>query len=146
MIGGRSALCLCGVPEVVEHDPPVEVIVPPGLRFGPIRGLRIRMAALPLGEVIRAPIPRTTPIRSCVDIAREPDFVEAVVALDLALRLRRVTWTDLVAAADEVTALPGARRARTAARLADRRAESPQESRLRVARRLVARIGSLLDS
>ncbi len=77
--GGRSALCLGGLREVVEHDPPVEVVVPPGLRFGPIGGPRVRMAPLPAHDVIQAQIPRTTPLPSCLDIAREPDLIEAVV-------------------------------------------------------------------
>lgn len=132
VIGGRSALCLSGIRELVEHDPPVEVIVPPGVRFGPIYGLRVRRAELPACDVVPASIPRTTPLRTCLDIAREPDLIEAVVALDLALRLRRVTSKALVDAAGQLRAVPGARRARFAAGLADGRAESPQESRLRV--------------
>lgn len=132
VIGGRSALCLSGLREAVEHDPPVEVIVPPGLRFGPIRGLRVRMAPLPAHDVMRAPIPWTTPLRSCLDIAREPDLIEAVVALDLALGRGRVASKELVDLAAELRAVPGARRAKLAAGLADGRAESPQESRLRV--------------
>ncbi len=131
-IGGRSALCLSGIYEVVEHDPPVEVIVPPGLRFGPIRGLRVRRAALPSCEVLHAPIPRTTLLRTCLDIAREPDLIEAIVALDIALARGRVTLNALAEAAARLRAVPGARRARSAARLADGRAQSPQESRLRV--------------
>lgn len=132
VIGGRSALCLSGLREAVEHDPPVEVIMPPGLRFGPIHGLRVRMAPLPLHEVVRAPIPRTTPLRSCLDIAREPDLIEAVVALDLALGRGRVSPQELVGLAHQLRAVPGARRAKVAVGLADGRAESPQESRLRV--------------
>lgn len=131
-IGGRSSLCLTGIPEVVEHDPPVEVVVPPGQRLGPIRGIRVRTAPLPAHEVVRASIPRTTPIRTCLDIAREPDLVEAVVALDIALARGRVSAQVLVEAAHHLTAVPGARRARLATGLADGRAESPQESRLRV--------------
>ncbi len=132
VIGGRSALCLSGLREAVEHDPPVEVIVPPGLRFGPIRGLRVRMAPLPAHDVMRSPIPWTTPLRSCLDIAREPDLIEAVVALDLALGRGRVSPKELIDLADQLRAVPGARRAKVAVGMADGRADSPQESRLRV--------------
>jgi len=132
VIGGRSALCLTGMNEVVEHDRLVEVVVPPGAHFGPVRGMRIRTAALPAHEVIRAPIPRTTPMRTCLDIAREPDLLEAVVALDIALARGRVTAESLVEAAHRLVAIPGSHRARLATGLADGRAESPQESRLRV--------------
>lgn len=132
VIGGRSALCLSGIHEVVEHDPPVEVVVPPGVRFGPIRGLRVRTAMLAAHEVAQGSIPRTTPMRACSDIAREPDLIEAVVALDIALARGRVTAKALVEAADQLDAVPGARRAQLATGLADGRAESPQETRLRV--------------
>ncbi|MGI8653576.1 MAG: hypothetical protein ACR2I7_12365 [Geodermatophilaceae bacterium] len=132
VIGGRIALCLSGIHEVVEHDPPVEVIVPPGLRFGPMLRLRVHRAELPACEVLHAPIPRTTPLRTCLDIAREPDLIEAIVALDIVLARGRVTSKALAEAAAQLRAVPGARRARLAAGLADARAESPQESRLRV--------------
>lgn len=132
LIGGRSALCLCGLSEVTDHGPPVEVILAPGVRFGPIRGLRVRTVFVPPNDVVPAAIPRTSPLRSCLDIAREPDLVEAVVALDIALGRGRITTEELVERASELSAVPGARRARTAASLADGRAESPQESRLRV--------------
>lgn len=138
VIGGRSALCLSGLREAVEHHPPVEVVVPPGLRFGPIRGIRVRMAPLPAQDVMRAAIPRTTLLRSCLDIAREPDLIEAVVALDLALGRNRVSSKELVDLADQLRAVPGARRAKVAIGFADGRAESPQESRLRVVLALAA--------
>jgi len=54
------------------------------------------------------------------------------VALDIALALGRITNEELVAGAHCLRAVPGARRAQAAAALADGRAESPQESRLRV--------------
>lgn len=137
VIGGRSALCLTGLHEIVEHDPPVEVIVPPGFHLGPVAGLRVRNAPLPDRDVVAAPIPRTAPLRSCLDIAREPDLVETVVALDLALGRGRITEDALRAGAQCLKAVPGARRARLATQLADGRAESPQESRLRVTLALI---------
>lgn len=133
VIGGRSALCLSGLPETVSDDSPVEVIVPRGQRFGPVKGLRVRTAPLPANQVLPASIPRTTPLRSCVDIAREANLVDAVVALDIALGRGRVTSVALMEGVHELCGVPGARRAREAARLADGRAESPQESRLRLA-------------
>ena len=54
------------------------------------------------------------------------------MALDIALALGRITNEELVAGAHCLRAVPGARRAQAAAALADGRAESPQESRLRV--------------
>ncbi len=132
VVGGRSALCLSGIPEVTEHDRAVEVIVPRGVRFGPIRGIRVRTTSLADDEVVPAPIRRTTPLRSCLDVAREPDLVEAIIALDMALARNRVTEKDLREAADQLCAVPGMRRAKVAIGLADGRAESPQESRLRV--------------
>lgn len=133
LIGGRSALCLAGLHEIVEHDPPVEVVVPPGVRLGPIRGLRVRTTVVPTEDIVAASIARTTPGRSCLDVAREPGLIEAVVALDIALRWGKVSAAALAEGAAGLGPLPGACRARQAVGLADGRAESPQESRLRVA-------------
>lgn len=137
-IARRSALTLAGCPDLVDDDDPVDVVVPPDHRFGPVDGLRIRIAAVPASDVVSRPWRRTTPLRSCLDIAREPDLVRAVVALDIALRDRRVRHPELRAAAAELAAARGSRAARTAVALADGRAESPPETRTRL---VLARAG-----
>lgn len=132
VFAGRSALALAGCPDIAGVDDPVEVLISADRRFGPVRGLRIRRGALPASDVIPARTPRTTPLRSCLDIAREPDVVEAVVALDLALADRRIDARELTAAGEQLRGVRGARRGRAAIALADGRSESPPESRVGV--------------
>jgi very-short-patch-repair endonuclease len=116
---------------------PVEVAVTAADRFGPVAGLRIRIAALEDGDV--RTVGRhlcTRPLRTALDIARFERVPESVVALDVLLARGLIGAGDL---ADAVRALPpgrGTRRARAATDLADERAESPPESRLRVLLRL----------
>lgn len=129
----RSAAFLLGAEELVEPDMPVEVTVPPGRRFGPMAGLRIREAPLPDVDLRRAHGFRcTTATRTAADIARHEPPMDAVPALDVLFR-RGIAVPEEVRAA--VAALPtgrGSRLARAALALADGRAESPQESRLRM--------------
>lgn len=132
VFAGRSALALAGCRDIAGVDDPVDVLISEDRRFGPVGGLRIRRGPLPASDVIPARPPRTTPLRSCLDIAREANVVEAVVALDLALADRRIDATELAAAAEQLRGVRGARRGRAAIALADGRSESPPESRVRV--------------
>lgn len=136
---GPSAASLYGV-ELVGPDDPVEVLVPPSVRFGPIQGLHVRRAPLPPVDVTSVDgIAVTTPLRTTWELARAPDLAEAVVLLD-ALAHHGVTTAENVRldVARRIGELPptgagrGVRRACLAARLMDARAESPPESRLRV--------------
>ena len=132
-IGGRSAAWLHGI-ELVKTWDPVEVIVPPDARFGPVRGLRIRRTELPKDDVIRAPgrVAVTTPERTAWDIARFHKLEESVPLLDVMVAARLVTVKSLQARLSGNTVRWGRRRIATALDLIDRRAESPQESRVRV--------------
>lgn len=129
----RSAAFLLGAEELVEAGAPVEVTVPPGRRFGPVAGLRIREAPLPDLDLRRARGLRcTTATRTAADIARHEPPVDAVPALDVLFH-RGIAVPEEVRAA--LCALPigrGSRLARETLALADGRAESPQESRLRM--------------
>ena len=134
---GRSAAYLFGAKTLVHAETPVEVVVPAVARFGPVAGLRIRVAPLG-GDEVRT-VGRhlcTVPLRTALDIARLEAVPESVVALDVMLARGLVRASDL---AEAVSVLPpgrGTRRARTAVELSDGRAESPPESRLRVLLRL----------
>ena len=133
VFSGRSAAFLLGAEELVEPATPIDVTVPPGRRFGPVAGLRIREAPLPDADVRRGRGFRcTTAVRTAVDLARHEPPADAVPALDVLFH-RRIAVVEEVLAA--VAALPtgrGSRRAREVLALVDGRAESPQESRLRV--------------
>lgn len=131
-IAGRSAACLYGATSLDEQAP-VEVVVPAGTRFGPVAGLRIHSTTLADQDVRRRDgVPLTTAHRTCWDLARWLDPVEAVTMIDQFLTRRIVTAPGL---RDYALARAGDRGWRLALRavdLADPGAESPQESRLRV--------------
>ena len=133
VFSGRTAAYLHGATDLVDVRTPVEVSVSPDVRFGPVTGLRVRHVTVGHAEVVRVSRgPCTTPIRTALDIARTEPLLEGVVALDVLLA-RRVVDHPVLRAAVRVQSTPrGARRAARAVDLADGRAESPQESRLRV--------------
>ncbi|MEH1012649.1 hypothetical protein V6U90_05955 [Micromonospora sp. CPCC 206060] len=131
-IAGRTAAARYGV---VRADPqePIEVLVPADTRLSPTKGLRVHTAEVAPGDLIdHNGIPVTSPARTCWDLARWLDVVEAVVVID-AMLARRVTTRK--ALRDYALSRAGQRGWRLMLRavdLADAGAESPQESRLRV--------------
>ncbi|MEV5695884.1 hypothetical protein [Micromonospora globbae] len=153
-IAGRSAAALHGV-GTVPPDQPIDVLVPidtvtrpsgsprhpsgrpdstrPGSRRGPMAGLRVHHGVLDPEDVVdRAGLLVTSPARTCWDVARWLDPVEAVVVVD-GLLARRLT--DVTALREYALARAGRRGWRALLRavdLADAGAESPQESRTRV--------------
>ncbi|SCL48192.1 hypothetical protein GA0070606_1269 [Micromonospora citrea] len=157
-IAGRSAAALHGV-ERVPADEPVDVLVPhppaggsewagparpaapagaapvaaAGRRRGPMTGLRVHRADVDPEDVVDlAGIPVTSPARTCRDLARWLELVEAVVVID-GLLARRLT--DVAALREYALARAGRRGWRSllrAVELADPGAESSQESRTRV--------------
>ncbi|MPR00266.1 hypothetical protein GB931_20565 [Modestobacter sp. I12A-02628] len=133
--GGRTAADLWGVRGLVGPDDPVEVLLPPGTRWSPAPGVRVRAADLS-GDVVRqGPWLRWTDrVRTAVDLARSgaPDPDEVVVLLD---RLVHAGMVDLGDVRRAVAALPrcrGSRQAREVVGWADGLAQSPQETRLRL--------------
>ncbi|WP_431974429.1 endonuclease domain-containing protein [Micromonospora haikouensis] len=102
-------------------------------RLGPVAGLCVHRGPVLPGDVVdRAGIPVTSPARTCWDVARWLDVVEAVVVID-GLLARRIV--DVPALREYALARAGCRGWRSLLRavdLADAGAESPQESRTRV--------------
>lgn len=131
-IGGRSAVAAFGIRDVIDAEDPVQVVVPPGLRFGPIRGLAIRTAPLPAADMAPRWPPRTTLLRAALDIAREPNPIESVVALDRILHCGSVPLETLRRAVKTLPPCRGSAQARTAVATADGRSESPPETRTRL--------------
>jgi len=129
-ITGRSAAWLWGA-RVAGADDPVDIVTERS--FGPVAKLSIRSGRLPSGEVTNIDGVRlTTPLRSAWDTALRHDLAEAVAVVDGLLGTGRIDRARLAAYLDERR---GSRGRRTAARvfeLADGRARSPYESRLRV--------------
>lgn len=135
-IAGRSAAALYGA-DLLGADDPVEVLVSCDIpRFGPASGLVIRRTTLPAEHVHQhRGLTCTTPERTCWDIARGvfgQDLVESVVHLDAMLRINAVDSATAYKVFDTRPRAKGWARARKAYMLADGRAESPQESRVRV--------------
>ena len=107
--------------------------MPAGARFGPVGGLRIRRTSLPASHMtVARRRPCTTGARTALDLARAEPLVEAVVALDVLLARGVVDRSGLRRALNAAPSLRGLRQAGRAVALADPRAESPPESRVRV--------------
>jgi len=132
VFSGRTAAYLHGATALVESRTAVEVSVPPGAGFGPVTGLRVRQVALLTDEVSTVSQRlATAPVRTALDIARWEPAVDAVAALDVLLARGIVANSELAVAAESTTGR-GSRCIRRAVDLADPRAESIPESRLRV--------------
>lgn len=130
---GRTAAHLLGARGLLDGGESVELSVPPSARFGPVAGLRIRKVAVPAEEVrVRSGFRCTSGLRTALDIARSEPLHDSVPALDVLLAAEIVGLDELRRAGTGLTAVRGARAAREAVALADPRAESPPESRLRV--------------
>ena len=98
------------------------------------RGYRVARAALPEGDVLRfLRFRATTPARTLVDCAREWSLPDSVVAMDAAIRAEVLTRAQLQAAVLAARHWVGIGNAARALSLADGRAESPLETRGRLA-------------
>ena len=131
VLGGWSAAELLGA-ACAHRDAPAEVVVLSRCRVHP--GLAVRYDALSPDEIARVDgIPVTSPARTAFDLARRPPLVEAIVAMDALARVCRVTPADVLRFADILPGARGVRQLPDVVRLADLRAESPMETRLRLA-------------
>ncbi|MGI9093847.1 MAG: endonuclease domain-containing protein [Mycobacteriales bacterium] len=130
-VSGRSAAWLHGADVLTSPDASLEVTVP-SARNARRAAVRIRRSELAPSDICMIDGVRTTTlVRTAFDLARLERRVEAVVCLDALLRVGLST----AALGRYLAARPGwrgVRRAAAAIELADRRAETPMESRLRV--------------
>ena len=139
VFGGLSAVVLAGGQGFATAEDPVEVVLPPDLRWRPGAGVRVSSSAS-IEDVVRDRhgLSRTGAVRTAVDLVRRYELDDGVVLLD---RLVEAGLADLTAVRSAVAALPrgrGSKLARDVTRLADGLAGSPQETRLRL---LIARAG-----
>ena len=133
VFSGRTAAYLHGAAELADLRTPVEVSVPAATQFGPVQGMRIRRVDLPDVDVTHAGrFALTTGLRTALDIARLELLTDAVPALDVLLAKGIVGHRDLKVAGARLAGGRGAARGRRAVGLADPRAGSQPESRLRV--------------
>ena len=129
-IAGRSAAYLYGVAFIAD-DHPVEVLAPQV--FGPVKGVSIHTGQLPDADLlVKGGLAVTRPLRTCWDLARWLDPVEAVVFIDALAACGLVSRVSLAKYARERQGSRGHAKFVKIVDLVDPRAESPQESRLRV--------------
>jgi len=132
VFGGRTAAVLWGGQIFAGPEDPVEVVLPPGVRWHPSPGVLVRTAATS-GDVVTDRVLRWTDrTRTAVDLIRRGPLDDAVVLLDQLAHAGVAELQAVRAAADALPRCRGSKQARNAAALADGLAESPQETRLRL--------------
>ena len=130
-LSGRTAAWLHGLD--VPPFNPIQVTIPKGCGISGRAGISIRRAPLEDRQVVSRQGMRTTSLlRTILDLGRTLSLVEAVVIADAALHQRRLTLDDLREAVHALRGSHGVSRLRQLVDLADPRAESPMESRLRL--------------
>lgn len=131
VITGRSAATLRGIPLARETDP-VEIVVPLDTRIARRSGLDVRRCDLRAQEIEPwSGIGLATPLRTSLDLLLDRTLPDAVADLDTVLRAGLVNPGALQRMVAERSDR-GIVAARRAVELADPRAESRPESRLRV--------------
>jgi hypothetical protein len=132
-IGGHSAAAWHGAPFADVHDP-VTAVCPPHVEWKGPRGVRVHRSRTPF-DVMTDPgcVPVTTPLRTAWDLATLEPLGTAVAALDAMMRAGAVRSEELAALASTAGGQWGVAKVRRAVALVDPRAESPPESRVRVA-------------
>jgi very-short-patch-repair endonuclease len=136
LVADRCLLWLRGVDVLPPGAPALEVVVPRGAVVPARSGVRARTALVRpadrelLGEH-RLRCLRTA--RASADLLRRLPLPEAVVVADAVQHARLVEAAELEAELAAQARLRGIRRARRALELSDPRAESPPETRLRLA-------------
>jgi hypothetical protein len=132
VFGGRTAAVLWGAKDLAGPEDPVELIVPPGVRWHPAPGTVVRTATT-TGDVVTDDVLRWTGrTRTATDLIRRGNLDDAIVLLDQLVQADVVELAAVRAAARALPRCRGSRQAREAAALADGLAESPQETRLRL--------------
>jgi hypothetical protein len=132
VISGRSAAYLLGVEHAAEFRDPVHVTLPPGVPR-PRGAMVVHRTNLEPGHVDALPWCRhTNAARTAWDLAAWHGEVDSVPVLDSMLRIGLVLPADLEAVRLTREGHRGCRRVRRAFDLADGRAQSPPESRMRV--------------
>ena len=128
---GPTAAWLHGL-DLAPCDP-IEVTIPEPFGSGRRAGARVSRTALENDEIVqRRGLPATSALRTVVDLGGRNPLTEGVVAADLFLHANLVTTAEL---RNHVAAHPGVKgvaRLRKVVDLAERKAESAMETRLRM--------------
>jgi len=133
-ISGPAAALLLGA-DIAADRVAVEITVGREIRMGRHAGVTVRYSQLrPHDVIVVAGVPVTGPVRTAFDLARRGPLVDSVIAVDALLQARGVTVDAVVEYLhDGRSRWHGARRAKDALALAASGAESPMETRLRLA-------------
>lgn len=136
VVADRCLLWLLRI-DVLPVGPPVlEVVVPRGCVVPRRTGIRARTAAVPAQDrMLLDPlaVPCLRPVRAVADLLRRLPRVEAVVVADAVQHAGLADADTLSRELAQHAGLRGVRRAVQALELSDRRAESPPETRVRLA-------------
>jgi len=132
-VGGHSAAAWYGAPFAGAHDA-VTAVCPPDVEWKGPRGVRVHRSRSPI-DVVTDPdgVPVTTALRTAWDTAALEPLGTAVAALDAMVRTGTVRAEELAAMASRRAGQWGVAKVRRTLELVDPRAESPPESRVRVA-------------
>ncbi len=131
VITGRSAAGLWGV-QLARAQDCVQVVVPDSTRIARRAGLDVRRTLVRAGECTPwSALAVATPLRTTLDLLLDRPLPDAVADLDAMLRAGLVTLPAIGAMVEERSD-KGIVLARRAVQLADARAESRPESRVRV--------------
>ena len=129
-LAGYSAAALLDA-DCAPRGAPAEVVLPGAARRPPgLRTYRTRVAERDLTDAAGCRV--TTPTRTAWDLARRLPLVEAVVAVDALAHRTAFAPAELLARLGREPRARGCRRLAEVVALAEPRAESPMESRLRV--------------
>jgi very-short-patch-repair endonuclease len=133
VIGGHSAAAWWGAPFAGPADP-VTVLRGSDVQWDGPRGVRVHQTVLRPGDRTAVDgVPVSTPLRTAWDVAALEPLGTAVAALDAMVRADALSQPQLRQLAARGAGRFGAARVRRAVELVDPRAESPPESRVRVA-------------
>lgn len=128
---GRTAAWLHGLD--LPPCEPIEVTIPDPIGSGRRAGVRVCRAALGIEDiVVRRGLPTTSALRTVVDLGGRDPLTEGVVAADLALHAELVTMADLREYVAGHARSKGIARLRRVVGLAEPKAESAMETRLRL--------------
>ncbi|MHA6785289.1 DUF559 domain-containing protein [Pseudonocardia saturnea] len=133
VLGGYSAAELLGA-SCGPADAPAEVVLLDGHRQRPLRGLLVRRDRLVAADITHVRgVPVTTPRHTAYDLARRLPLTEAVVAVDALAFAHGFDPADLLAIARAHLGARGTGQLAEVVGLANPLAESPMETRIRLA-------------
>jgi len=128
---GNTAAWLHGL-DVLPCSP-IEVTIPKPIGSRRRARASVSRATLAAEEIVlRRGLPTTSAIRSLVDLGSKSKLTEGVVAVDMFLHARLVTIPELRTYVSEHPGAKGIARLRRVVDLAEPKAESPMETRLRM--------------